>query len=137
MKITPKIIGASLMFACIDGDKTRTNPPVATLANLRALMATKNAEVLTHQQAHQDAHSAIRAALKGNRPTAAARAQVTAAEALITAGMAEVNELQDLIDQVTSATIEHNAKGFTQAAQSVIDTSLAAFDLSQLESTAP
>ena len=133
MKITSKIIGSSLMFALTVGDKNRTEPPVQTLANLRRLMAAKHDQAAQHQHAHQEAHGAIRAALQANRSTAAARAQVVEAEQHINAGMVEINELQDMVDQVTAATVDHDAQALTRAAHLVIDQSLAPFDLSQLD----
>lgn len=135
MKITPKIIGTSLMFSLVDGDKTRTHPSVATLSNLRTLVSAKHAEVLTHQQAHRDAHNAIRNALKANQTTAVARAKLTDAEARIADCMTEVGALQALIDEVTSTTIEHDATALTQQLQAELDQVLAPFDPAQLTHT--
>jgi hypothetical protein len=133
MNIDQKIIGTSLMFTITTGDKSRTNPPVQTLANLRSLIAEQQNEVLRLQQDHKEANLAIRTALKAGKDTAVARAQVIDIEGQINACIVEINKLQSMVDQVTTATIDHDALALTQSAQSGIDQSLSAFDLSQLD----
>ena len=135
MKITSQVIGTSLMFATVTNGKTRTAPPVQTLSNLHAMMDARRAEVLTFQQAHEQANLAIRTALKANMPTAAARTQLADATACIDGCMTEVNELQSLIDEVTAATIHHDAQALTQQLQADLDATLKPFDLAQLDQT--
>lgn len=133
MKLTSRTIGASLMFSLTVGEKTRTDPPVQTLANLRRLVAAKQDEELQFQRAHQEAHRSIRAALRADLPTESAYAQVIDAERDINTSKAKIYELRDIVDQVTSAAIAHDGAALTKAWQLVIDQSLMPFDLSQFD----
>ncbi|MEQ1535550.1 MAG: hypothetical protein ABL923_06700 [Burkholderiaceae bacterium] len=136
MNIHQKIIGASLMFTITTSDKSRTNPPVQTLANLRSQITEKQDQLRELKLDHKDANLAIRKALKVGKDTATARVQVIDVDAQINTCVAEINEMQSMVDQVTAATIDHDALTLTQSAQSGIDQALAVFDLSKFDHTA-
>lgn len=115
MDLKSRIIGTTLMFTLTTDDKSRTNPPLATLENLRALVDRKHVEVFDLQQALLAARGA------------AVHTEVIAVQAKISVAISDIDELVDMVGAVTSSTISHDAKGITLAAQMVVDAALAPF----------